>query len=116
MDDYINIVYFDLLKNKMEFEYLYNNPYEPKFKIENFNHVSLRQRALVKLARDKLAYMKRIFDGFVPDGNQPFLEAVADHHNKVWNDKIYLITNRNGEIEYYYQSGIREGLNKIILD
>jgi hypothetical protein len=113
METYISIVYLDLLGNKAIYEHLQGNPYQPKFKIENFNHQSARQKALVMLARKKLTFMERIMDGFVPDPEIPFLEAVMDHTRETWNDKIFLHPKSDGKIEYYYLSDVREGLNKI---
>jgi len=89
MDTYISIMYLDLLGNKATYEHLQGNPYQPKFKIENFNHQSARQKALVMLARKRLTYMSRIFEGFVPDPELPFLEAVMDQKGEHWNDKIF---------------------------
>jgi len=113
MDTYISIVYLDLLGNKATYEHLQGNPYQPKFKIENFNHQSARQKALVMLARKRLSYMKRVFTGFVPDPELPFLEAVMDQKGEHWNDKIFLNPQANGGVDYYYLSEVREGLNKI---
>lgn len=116
MDTYISIVYLDLLGNKATYEHLQGNPYYPKFKIENFNHQSARQKALVMLARKRLSYMTRVFTGFIPDPEMPFLEAVMDHTRELWGDKIYLHPQSNGEVEYYYLSEVREGLNKITFE
>ena len=113
MDRYISIMYLDLLGNKATYEHLQGNPYQPKFKIENFNHQSARQKALVMLARKRLSYMKRVFTGFVPDPEIPFLEAVMDHTKVSWSDKIYLYPKSDGGVDYYYLSEVREGLNKI---
>ena len=113
MDTYISIMYLDLLGNKATYEHLQGNPYQPKFKIENFNHQSARQKALVMLARKRLSYMKRVFTGFIPDPEMPFLEAVMDQKGEHWNDKIFLNPKSDGDVEYYYLSEVREGLNKI---
>ncbi len=113
MDHYISITYLDLLGNKAIYEHLQGNPYQPKFKIENFNHQSARQKALVMLARKRLTYMTRVFKGFSPDSEIPFLEAVMDQTKEPWGDKIYLYPKSDGGVEYYYLSEVRDGLNKV---
>ena len=113
MEGYISIVYLDDNGKKATYEHLQGNPYQPKFKIEHFNHQSARQKALVTLARKKLGFMKRIFDGFVPNPDVPFLEAVMDQNGEQWGDKIFLVPKEDREVEYHYLSEVRKGLNKI---
>ena len=113
MEGYISIVYLGDNGKKATYEHLQGNPYQPKFKIEHFNHQSARQKALVMFARKKLGFMRRIFDGFVPNPDVPFLEAFMDQKGEIWDDKIFLVPKGDGEVEYYYLSEVREGLNKI---
>ena len=106
------IKYKDMLGNPTSYDYC-QNPYDKKPKIETFQLTSTRQAALICLAKQKLGYCKRIFEGFQPEMSNPFVEGVEDNFGEKWEDKVFLKTTKNGEIEYYYQSEIRPGLHKI---
>jgi len=113
MEGYISIVYLDDNGKKATYEHLQGNPYQPKFKIEHFNHQSAGQKVLVMFARKKLGFMRLIIDLFVPNPDVPFLEAFMDQKGEIWDDKIFLVPKGDGEVKYYYLSEVREGLNKI---
>ena len=41
------------------------------------------------------------------------LIVYLDDNGEIWGDKIFLVPKGNGEVEYYYLSEVRKGLNKI---
>lgn len=106
------IKYKDMLGNPAIYNY-YDNPFDKNPKIETFQLTSTRQAALIYLAKQKLGYCRRIFEGFEPEMSNPFVEGIEDNFGEKWEDKVFLKTNENGDIEYFYQSEIRPGLHKV---
>ena len=94
-------------------QYTTFNPYESQVKRIGENFItwpSIRQRALINKARQEI---KNGFDIiFFTKGysGKPFIEAVSDSENLPWDDKIFIIKNKEGKTEILYESFIQPGV------
>ena len=94
-------------------QYTTFNPYEPQVKRIGENFItwpSVRQKALINKARQEIKKGNDIifFSNYYAD--KPFIESIVDNQNKPWNDKIFIVKNKENKTEILYESFIQTGV------